>query len=154
MDFDFFSRQMSRLSDTFGGNHYKDERIKIIWGNVKDLSHGWFSNVVNYFIGNSRQAPLMPEFNDEISKERERLYRIEKETRTEEIESFMASYGLEDIQTICHQIRKRLQGGMSDEDFECFQKMLSAQGAFKCERCHDTRIYHDGKGLTLCNHRA
>ena len=28
MDFDFFSRQMSRLSDTFGGNHYKDECIK------------------------------------------------------------------------------------------------------------------------------
>lgn len=67
-----FRYQMNRLAETFGANHYKSERVRMIWQAIKDLSDHWLEKTVDSFIGYQRHAPLLEEFSGEISKERER----------------------------------------------------------------------------------
>lgn len=62
MDFDFFQRQVERLKETYGAQHYKDERVKLIWRDVSEMKNEWFSSVVSDFIYSSRQAPLGDDF--------------------------------------------------------------------------------------------
>lgn len=74
MDFDFFQRQIERLKETFGQQHYKDERVKLIWRDVSDLKNEWFSAVVSEFIYSSRQAPLGDDFRLKVSQERQKSW--------------------------------------------------------------------------------
>lgn len=124
-----FKHQMNRLADTFGANQYKTERVQVIWKAVKDLSDAWLTKTVDYFVGYFRQAPLMQEFEEEISKERERLYRLERETEEREAKQFMSHYSGQDIQTICSQIRDRVVGKMPESDFNSMLKLLKRSGS-------------------------
>jgi hypothetical protein len=154
MEFNFFRDQINRLAETYGATHYKDERIKIIWKELEEFSNQWLTKTIDYFIGNLRQPPLMAEFRDEISKERERLYQIKKKEQSKEAKEFMSAYSGEDIQTICGQIVKRLIGGMNDQDFKCFTEMLKQPGeSLKCAICEGTGVYYDEeyKGMTICS---
>jgi hypothetical protein len=72
MEPNFFQRQINRLTEQFGKGAYGTERAHIIWKAVKDLPDAWMEGVVDRFIGESRHAPLLPEFREEIAKERER----------------------------------------------------------------------------------
>lgn len=149
-----FQGQMERLVRVFGKNAYPPERAQIIWREVSNLSNEWFTKIADEFIGNCKYAPLMPEFREEIGKERERLYSIEKKQHTQEAKEAMSMYSGEDIGTICNQIKKRVQGGMDDDSFKAFNKMLTPKEYYKCQRCEDTRIYLDEMaGQTLCDHR-
>jgi hypothetical protein len=152
MDFDFFQRQINRLSETFGSNQYKSERLKLIWKEVNNFSDSWLIRVVDDFVGGSRQAPLVAEFREKAIEERERIYRIQKAQQTKEAEEFMSAYSGEDIKTICGQIRDRLNGKMTDNHFESFKKMITppVESLPRCSRCADTNVYWDGAGMTLC----
>ena len=74
MDFNFFQRQIERLKETFGQQHYKDERVKLIWRDVQDLKNDWFSTVVSEFIYCARQAPLGDDFRLKISEEKHKSW--------------------------------------------------------------------------------
>lgn len=140
-----FENQLARLADTYGAHHYKPERVKILWKALESFSDDWLTNQVSHFIGHLRQAPLMPEFQEAISHESDRLYNLKKREQTKEAEEFMSSYGAEDIQTICKQIVARVKGQMPDQDFNCFVKMLSPPHAIACRKCDDSGFYFDAE---------
>jgi hypothetical protein len=146
-----FDQQVNRLKDCFGDRNYSDERMKVIWKEVGTLSSYWLSSVIDQFIGECRQAPLMPEFREQIAKERERLHRIEKDVHAEEAKEFFDGiYMPEDKKTICQYIRKRLRGEVSDADFEVFIKHLNHAGKGVSHKisqigCRDC----DGSGLVF-----
>lgn len=120
-----FDMQVNRLKDVYGDKAFPDQRIKIIWREVQDFDASWFTRVVDGLIGSERYAPLMDKFAEAASKERERIYSIEKTTHTREAEHAMKSiYSGEDIKTICQVIQKRMKGQISDVEFESFKQTL------------------------------
>lgn len=71
MDANHFKQQIGRLVETFGANHYKPERVNLIWREVKDAPDAWLTRVVDELIGSSRYAPLLTEFREHLSRLRE-----------------------------------------------------------------------------------
>jgi hypothetical protein len=140
-----FKNQINRLAETFGANVYKPERIKMIWNDVKDLSPEWFARVVDELIGSSRQPPLVPEFREAVSRERERLWAIEKKQHANEATKFFHSkFSTEDKRWAVQQILRRVVGNMTDHDFGLFLGGL-ADGAddaqpVDCGLCEDTGL--------------
>lgn len=145
-----FGNQMGRLERQFG--KFGDERGRILWRELQDLPAQWFGKVIDKFIGDCRQTPLLPEFREEIAIERERLWKIEKRQHAQEAKQFFrSSYGPEDVGTICKTIVKRMQGQVSDEDYANFQKMLNnvagsnpdKNSKTDCKQCDDSGlIFH------------
>lgn len=154
MDQNHFQRQMDRLSETFGANHYKAERMKLIWQEVQASSNDWMRLTVDYFIGECKFAPLITDFREAMIKDRERRYSVEKKSHADEAEAFMSAYTIQDIQTICQTIRNRLSGDLNDQDFTCFKKMISPMTRIQCEKCQDSKLFYDSKinGWVVCNH--
>lgn len=121
-----FQVQMSRLIDQFGKHSYGTERVALVWEEVKEFNPQWFKKTVDKFIGEFRNAPLMPDFREEISKERERLWHLEKQRHSQDSREFWESSFLpEEEKWICKTIRDRLSRKISDEDFSQFQKLLN-----------------------------
>lgn len=69
---------MNRITELFGIKHYNLDRVELIWREVNQLSDEWMVRTVDLFIGNKLYPPLMPDFREEISKERERLWNMQK----------------------------------------------------------------------------
>lgn len=80
MKIEEFNAQVKRLSDTFGGQHYKQERLTILWRDVRDFDRQWFERVVDGLIASSKFAPLPSDFSEAVSAERDRKWRAKKET--------------------------------------------------------------------------
>ncbi len=81
MDRKSFATQMLRLESCFGNQHrevYNKDRGELIWREVNQLSDEWMIRVTDYFVGECERPPLMPQFREQISKERERLWVIQK----------------------------------------------------------------------------
>lgn len=122
-----FQIQMNRLSRVFA-NAYNEERTKLLWRELESLSDQWFTRVVDKFIGECRYAPLMPEFREEASKERERTWGKEKQRNAIEAKEFQAKLSTDEMREVCKQIRKKAAGGMSDGDFAKFMANLGSIG--------------------------
>lgn len=73
-----FDKQIDRLRETFGAQHYRDERVGLIIVEVRDMADEWMTRACNLFIGEFRQAPLLPDFRAEKSKEMERQHNLKK----------------------------------------------------------------------------
>jgi hypothetical protein len=151
-----FQNQMQRLIEQFGKNAYSQGRAELVWREVKDLQPRWWERTVDHLLGECRQAPLMPEFRDAISKERERLWHYEKAQNAKDAKDFFSSsYQADDVKTICGMIMKRLQGGVSDADYQNFQSMLSnvaksnpktQSDRLLCKHCGgDGLVFHRGE---------
>lgn len=81
MTHESFNTQMRRLTSQFGEKAYGEERWKLIWNEISDLSPEWFRKTVDEMIGNSRLAPLVSEFRDLARQER--LKRAKERTKTQ-----------------------------------------------------------------------
>jgi hypothetical protein len=112
MDFDFFQRQIERLKETFGQQYYKDERVKLLWNDVRALSNQWLASVVSDFIYSSRQAPLGDEFRDKIGRERERELSNERAKDT-----FEEAPPNNNACTYCHDVGTLMHEGYA---YKCF----------------------------------
>ncbi len=75
-----FDGQVKRLSDTFGPQHYKQERLTLLWREVRDFDRRWFERVVDSMIASFKFAPLPADFADAVSGERERRWKERKES--------------------------------------------------------------------------
>lgn len=123
-----FQLQMGRLERQFG--KFGTERATLLWREVKEFSELWLAKVIDGLIGDCRQTPLVSDFREEIARERERLYRIEKAQHAREAKDFFeGKYQPEDKRMICQGIRKRLLGQMSDQEFSSFMSMLNSGAA-------------------------
>lgn len=71
MTFADFTKQMDRLIKQWS-NTYSTERSTLIWNEIKDLPEQAFRSMVDYYIGESRTAPLLPDMRKSISAYRER----------------------------------------------------------------------------------
>lgn len=80
-----FQAQMNRLAETFGGQHYKRERVELIWREIGSFHDSWLTRTIDRFIGELRQAPLVSEFRDAASQERERQRETQKQQEKESV---------------------------------------------------------------------
>lgn len=132
-----FVKQMNRLASVFGANPYPEERRTLIWNEVNTLSVMAFTRIVNELIGSSRHAPLIPEFREAASREREAEWQIQKRVHAQEAKAAMKTlFGPDDIKFFCKSIRDRLAGEMNDVQFDGFNRMLQEfPGPPKCLYC-------------------
>jgi hypothetical protein len=144
-----YDREMDRLRDVFGDRAYSGERVIVIWKEVKDLSDAWFSKTIDRFIGEFRHAPLMPEFRDAISLEREKVHSYERQKNKTESERAMHQlFDGNHISTICKTIVGRVQGNVSDQKFTEFTHGLEKLTRVGCKHCDDSGLvfWKDAEG--------
>ena len=122
-----FQSEIERLVKVFGDKAYPKERTKLIWDQVKYLSDEWMTNTVNYFIGYLRTPPLMAEFGEQVSRQREKDYSFTKSIHSREAKDFMQEkfLGPDDVKFAAGSIIRRLKGGMSDEDYKKFIRIIT-----------------------------
>ncbi len=135
-----FQNQMRRLSSQWP-NAYGPERAEIIWREVKDCDDKWFASVVDRFIGELRQPPLMQEFREELSRYREKNWHREKEQHRLESEHAIKSiFDGQWVQSICKDITDRIEGRVSDEIFTDFVRGIGKLAGVRCRRCGDSGL--------------
>jgi hypothetical protein len=141
MKWEEFTRQMERLIANYGKTAYSDERIKLIWKEVNELDARRFETVVDRFIGEFRQPPLMHEFREELSHYREKNWHLEKEKhRVESERAIKAVFDGQFIESICKDITDRLEGKVSDEIFTDFVRGIGKLAGVRCSRCEDSGL--------------
>jgi len=79
---------MTRLQNTYGKAAFSTERCTLIWKEVGEIPDHWMSRIVDKFIGDSKQSPMIPDFREEISRyrswENEKRKNLEQCVRTDE----------------------------------------------------------------------
>lgn len=119
-----FQTQMVRLSNCYGKAAYNNERSALIWKEVRDFPAHVFRTMVDNFIGNLRQAPLLPEVREAISRYRESSWAIEKNMHKQESQAAFTT--LEEV------VKKAIADG-KEHDPE-FQKLVKYYGFEKLEK--------------------
>lgn len=144
MTFDQFQKHMSRLVEQFGKSVYSPSRVQLIWKSVKDFSDEWWETTVDQFIGYSRQPPLMAEIAEFTSRERERLWKAEKEEHSQDAKKFIESFGLEDIGSICQAIVAKVKNEISEESFTSVVGSMRSAASLThrvvCAYCEDSGL--------------
>ena len=74
MNLSDFAREIDRLKVVYGERNYPGPRVEILFQKFGHLPEGWLVSVVDNFIGTHRQAPLVPEFEEEARRYRERSF--------------------------------------------------------------------------------
>jgi hypothetical protein len=105
-----FNTQYQRLVKHFGKTAMSEEKAILIWREVREYDASWFGRVIDHMIGNLRQAPIMVDFREWISKERERRWDREKRMHEVDAKEAMSRYTPEQIKMMCQEIRQRIQG--------------------------------------------
>jgi len=122
-----FEYQIGRLIEVYGKTVYSKERAQLIWKQVEHESDFFMTQTVDQLIGECRQAPLLPEFREALSKHRERNWFREKKQHEQDAKDFFQSvYHPDDVKGIIGTIKKRMLGGVSDQDWESFLKLLNS----------------------------
>jgi len=119
-----FSKQMDKVSAQFGAQHYSPERLKLIYREVAWLSVEGWQRVCEYLIGESRFAPTLSEIREQIIKEREKIHEAEKREHRRDANEFWEAVSGEDSEFFFGNIKKRIQGTMSDSDFDLYMRAL------------------------------
>jgi len=153
-----FQVQVGRLSETFGKNAYGSERIALIWKEVSLLSNETFIRIVDRFVGELRQAPLLPDFREAASKEREQLWGQKKQEERVTAKEFESAFSRDDTSMIASAIIKRITADLTDAEWESVLRMLdnlSKTGPrAKCTRCQDTGALFARRKGDVCGDHA
>lgn len=116
----FFQMQLRRLTTNWP-NTYNSERSALLWREVKDFSDEWFARLVDRFIGELRQPPLMPEFREAISAERERNWSREKAQHARDAKEFFLIANDPDFRgSVIKTIIERMQGKVPEKTWNEF----------------------------------
>lgn len=127
-----FQKEMNRLVEQFGKNSYSPARLQLLWQEVHEFEAIWWARTINQLLLTCRQAPLYPEFADFISRERERQYQFQKKEHQQDAKDFYTgTYQPDDVRTICQTIIQRLQGKISDENYQKFVGTLAEAAKMK-----------------------
>lgn len=99
MDKQSFEQRFMKIISTFGAKNYSQDRVSIIYSEVKNLTSDDFSRLVDHLIGSSKMAPLVPDFRRSIAElglraQRPRLDVIETTASIVQAENFI--YHLQD----------------------------------------------------------
>ena len=118
-----FKNEMTRLVSVFGKNHYPDARLTLIWREVRSADEKQFVEIINRFIGEHRQPPLLPEFRTAMAVHRERSWSQEKAQYANEAKSAYRALSKDESSLICQAIRGVMLGRVS---------LKEADGAIEC----------------------
>lgn len=157
-----FQTQMSRMTETFGKTPYGTERMKLLWLEVKDFDPRWFERLVSRFIGECRQAPMLGDFREAASRERERIH--DEEKRQEQNETFRALKGHlagEDVAMVVQTIKGILSGQLGEAERSGLHSTLAAQVRYSdslsppdCPRCADVGLLFLDEGRHTFTYRC
>lgn len=121
-----FNNGINRLKNVFGDRFYPDERVKLFWKEVNQFDNYWWTNTIDYFIGNAERPPLLPQFRDKISEERSRIDSNKKRQHTEEAHVFMKSvFSDEDHTMMFKTIREISVGALPEAKVKSFISMVN-----------------------------
>lgn len=137
-----FQVQMNRLTETFGKAAYGTERLKLIWLELRDFDVSWFERVVSRFIGDSRQAPMLTDFRELASRERERAREGEKKRESNAtVQALRGHLAGDDISMVVGSIKNMIVGKNGDAERNGLREMLVAQvrhsDSMSPPECHD-----------------
>lgn len=121
-----FAAQMARLSETFGKAAYGNERVRLIWKEVRDLPDPWFQKQVDDWIGGLRTAPLLPEIRTSISIERERSWGRQKANHKEDARAAYKFLNSGESGMFFSTVRNRIKGNVPDDDWGKFMGLLKS----------------------------
>jgi hypothetical protein len=151
MNYEHFKAKVLLLSETFGATHYKTERHRVLWNVVKFCSDDFMTRAVDYFIGHYRQAPLVPEFQEAITRERERGWGEEKRENAKVFEDEPWPEQVE-LSAQIKILRDKFGGELDQDASVASTKLLNYNAAsFKCVRCFDTGVFRERGGQTVCS---
>lgn len=141
MDDKFYQNQMNRLAETYGAQHYKRERVELLWREVKNLSNPWFAQVVDRFIGESKFAPLLPEFREEIARERERNHSLDKRQHSKDAKEFYLMADCPDQRgSMLKTILERMENKVSDDVWNQFTTGIEKLSRSGCVECNNSGL--------------
>lgn len=142
-----FQRDMGRLIEQFGKPVYSQARVALIWREVRDMTSFWWERTVDRLIGECRQAPLVPEVREEVSRERERNWAGEKaKNRNESLAAMKALFDGQMIESICKTIGDRIEGKVDDVVFQNFTRGVKKLSHASCQHCDDSGLVFAGDG--------
>lgn len=72
-----FQREMDRLVDQWP-RAYSGSRMEVIAREVADQTAAWWKRTVDRFLGERKDAPLLPEIRDVVARDRERSWTSQK----------------------------------------------------------------------------
>lgn len=148
-----FKIQMDRMIQTFGKTPYCEERMNLIWKEVRDFDIKWFEYLCSRFIGENRQAPIVPEFREACIDEREKLLTLDRELRRRDAKEAMTRFFSDDDQAVLFKgLNDRIKGEMDDVGFKHMINNLDritsfGMPAYGCAKCNDTGVaeFFDGR---------
>lgn len=137
-----FKKQVQRLIDVYGPTPYSTERLKLIWRDVQYLSGAAFESIVDEAILKRDRAPLGEYFLEKVSEQRERQWDREKSQHANDAKQFASSFPMEDLQSICQGILRKLKGDLNDVEYDQFKSSLlgaaDASSGRSCSYCDST----------------
>lgn len=143
-----FNEQIIRLRGCFGDRAYPDDRAKVIWDEVKFLNNDWLKKTVDKFIGELRQAPLLIEFREAASRERNLRHAVDKGEYSQGAQEFFSgSMHPEETKSLFAAVVSRLNGTLSqekwDEHKEIVKNMVASSSQKKrCPWCDDSGVVY------------
>lgn len=134
-----FTKEMNRLETAFGQKGANQERTKIIWKEIKDFSASWLNRTVSLFIGNLRQFPLLSDFQEQATIERERLWKLQKQETANQAIKFMSDtrqiFDFDMIKSIIQTTKDRIEGRVPDAVFDNFKQGIQKLSSADCNDC-------------------
>jgi hypothetical protein len=136
MDMAFFKVQIDRLKQVYGDASYPQERIKLLWKEFRSSDNSRFESVISEVLGSCRFAPMLKEFREAWSKEKERYRVSARKIEARDAKEFWNGKGLkignsekdtfhiEDKFEIMRMIKRRLAGRVSGPDWDSFMDTL------------------------------
>jgi hypothetical protein len=86
----FFDSQINHLKEIFGHQRFSDERCNIIFNEMKKLDRQVIEQVFKDLISNAKQSPVLKDFQESISRQRESGWNKEKKQHTSNLKSFFS----------------------------------------------------------------
>lgn len=89
----FFKQQIDRLSSHFGNQHFKVEKVKLIWSEVSDLPDKSFKIIADNFIGNLNVdwPPKVDDFRLSAGTQRKIIFQQETERAAGNVRNISAA---------------------------------------------------------------
>jgi hypothetical protein len=117
-----FAKEVEKLRNVWRLS-YPDERMNVIWKEVRGIESWEWKAMVDRVLGSFKSAPLAKDFASLVSGLRSQKYNVSKMNEAEDIAAFY-SIPKEVGQKRLRFIMDRVNGKVSDEDFEEFKRRL------------------------------
>lgn len=134
-----YNEQVDRLKRTFGEKHFPADRYNLIWVATKEFPVEWFSRLVDQMIAGMRQAPMPADFIEAAREQKFRDHEKRKKNETPSFNDWATKFTRDDERMMAQMIIKRLQGTVSDDDWNNFQRMLDDLAAAERKNKTGTR---------------